>query len=336
MAEYWRRRRQARGLHIRFFVYANAFEANNHEIAWQPGVDVRALLQAGGRALRDMGRATDKPALDAAVVELDRVVRALAAADDWTRKLAPLLRSLTPSARQAFDELVKRGCVPLELATCLEAQTQFVETEDAFRHERLAYLPRLKDMEREFRRLSRTCKQYLVLRETYSRSKYPLRQIVPVWLSAQADLMRDFVRDADARRKDKIRYGESLILATMTRTRNAITGRFEDTLFAQLLAGAHGGRPMTAESLKRWRTRTERKWKNWRAPRWWGQSDDEYPRLVADSSEAIEIAAAAEKASSVTRTGREISPARDTASTAPSPQTHRLGRRPRGPSDARR
>ena len=301
MAEYWRRSsRQARGLHIRFSVYASAFQANKHEIAWQPGVDVQALLRAGGSALRDMGRATDKPALDAAVVELARVVRALAAADDWTRKLAPLLRNLTPNARHAFDELVKRGCVPLELAKCLEAQTQFVETEEAFRNERLVYLPRLKDMEREFRGLSRTCKQYLTLRESYSSSKYPLRQIVAAWLSAQADLMRDFVRSADARRKDKIRYGESLILSTMTRTRNAITGRFEDALFAQLLAGAPGGRPMTADGLKRWRTRTERRWKNWRAPRWWGLSDDEYPRLIADISEARKIAAAAKKASSVT------------------------------------
>jgi len=151
MAEYWRRSRQARGLHIRFSVYADAFEANKHEITWQPGVDVQALLRAGGSALRDMGSATDKPALDPAVAELDRVVRALAAADDWTRKLAPLLRNITPAARQAFDELVKRGCVPLELAKCLEAQTQFVETEEAFRKERLVYLPRLKDMEREFR-----------------------------------------------------------------------------------------------------------------------------------------------------------------------------------------
>jgi hypothetical protein len=300
MAEYWRRSRQARGLHIRFSVYASAFQANKHEIMWQPGVDVQTLLRAGGGALRDMGRATDKPALDPAVAELDRVVRALAAADDWTRKLAPLLRNLTPAARQAFDELVKRGCVPLELAKCLEAQTQFVETEEAFRKERLVYLPRLKDMEREFRGLSRTCKQYLALRESYLSSKYPLREIVPVWLSAQADLMRDCVRDADARRKDKIRYGESLILSTMTRTRNAITGRFEDALFAQLLAGAPGGRPMTGESLKRWRTRTERKWKNWRAPRWWGLSDDVYPRLVADISEARRIVAAAERASSVT------------------------------------
>jgi hypothetical protein len=80
----------------------------------------------------------------------------------------------------------------------------------------------------------------VALRENYLSSKYPLRAIVPAWLSAQADLMRDFVRDADARRKDKIRYGESLILSTMTRTRNAITGRFEDALFAQLLAGAPG------------------------------------------------------------------------------------------------
>jgi len=101
MAEYWRRSRQARGLHIRFFVYANAFEANKQEIAWQPGVDVQALLRAGGTALRDMGRATDTPALDSAVAELDRVVRALAAADDWTRKLAPLLRN----SRQALNRL---------------------------------------------------------------------------------------------------------------------------------------------------------------------------------------------------------------------------------------
>jgi hypothetical protein len=118
-----------------------------------------------------MGRATDKLALDPAVAELDRVVRALAAADDWTRKLAPLLRNLTPTGRRAFDELVKRGCVPLELAKCLEAQTQFVESEEAFRKERLVYLPRLKDMEREFRRLSRISKHYLTLRESYSSSK---------------------------------------------------------------------------------------------------------------------------------------------------------------------
>jgi hypothetical protein len=299
MAEYWRRSRQARGLHIRFSVYASAFQANKREITWQAGVDVQALLRAGGGALRDMGRATDKPALDMAVAELDRVVRALAAADDWTRKLAPLLRNLTPTARRAFDELVKRGCVPLELVRLLEAQTQFVESEEAFRKERSVYLPRLKDMEREFRGLSRTCKQYVAVRESHLSSKYPLRAIVPEWLSAQADLMRDFVRDADARRKDKIRYGESLIISTMTRTRNAITGRFEDALFAQLLAGAPGGRPMTAESLKRWRTRTERKWKNWRAPQWWGLSDDVYPRLVADIAEAKKLVAATEKASSV-------------------------------------
>jgi hypothetical protein len=240
--------------------------------------------------MRDMGRATDKPALDAAVAELDRAVRALAAADDWIRKLAPLLRGLTPTARQAFDALVKRGCVPLELAKCLEAQTQFVETEEAFRKERLVYLPRLKDMEREFRGLSRTCKHYLALRESCSSSKYPLREIVPAWLSAQADLMGDFVREADARRKDKIRYGESLILSMMTRTRNAITGHFEDALFAQLLSGAPGGRFMTGESLKRWRTRTERKWKKWRAPRWWGLSTDEYPRLVANRAELVQLA----------------------------------------------
>lgn len=290
MADQWRRSRKARGLHLRFSVYANAFDANKQEIAWQPGVDVRALLRAGGSAMRDMGRATDKPALDSAFAELDRVVRALAVADDWTRKLAPLLRGLTPTARQAFDALVKRGCVPLELVKCLEAQTQFVESEEAFRKERLVYLPRLKDMEREFRGLSRTCKQYLALRESYSSSKYPLREIVPAWLSAQADLMGDCVREADARRKEKIRYGESLLLSTMTRTRNAITGRFEDALFAQLLSGAPGGRSMTAGSLKRWRTRTERKWKNRRAPRWWGLSTDEYPRLVANRAELVQLA----------------------------------------------
>jgi hypothetical protein len=143
-------------------------------MAWRlPESEIQQLFAEGGRALRVLGQTpVPEKAAHRAIECLERILDRLTAADDWTKRLKSCLGELrNDRARRAFGALVRRGCVPDDLAYCIQCQTDRREAEavKGARREALIYRPRLRDLARFFERVAKECEDYADLWEYHPR-----------------------------------------------------------------------------------------------------------------------------------------------------------------------
>jgi hypothetical protein len=181
--------------------------------------EIKALFAKGGEILRAGFNLKPANVAHEHIEQLEKVVDQLAAADDWNRRLCDFLATLqTETARNAFDSLVRFGCVPDDLADCVRCRTDKDEARlrQETQRERLIYLPRLRELAKLFEKLSVRCDKYKGLPERYGGSKFSLDQNVAGFLRTEAASMREFIRDADTRRRGRTRLkADFQLLRTM-------------------------------------------------------------------------------------------------------------------------
>jgi len=208
------------------------------------------LLRVGAKAINSHRRGTSA---QAGPQELEHVVKKIAGADDWRRRLSVSLRGLPTEAVQAVGKLVKLGCVPDALLWCISAYSKGSSARDAQKNRDVVHRTLLRKLAGEFDRAADACWTYL--RKTDELHLDRVMELeAPYRFRAEAGRFRTRVEELDARRKRGWTSADSALFVTMRETKT-ITGKFQDELLADILRGTPGAAAITGEVLRKWRTR---------------------------------------------------------------------------------
>lgn len=273
---------RTRRAHRRFVLYANVPIAINQErsqggrpleMVWRrPEGQIRALLRAGGEALRALGRGGPETARREQTERLEGVLDQIADADDWSRRLHTFYQALrTDRARFALTRLVRLGCVPHDLVRCVGSFTNIREATAVAgkRQETARYLPQLQRLAASFAQLADDCDAYNALEEHFGGTTFPLDRNVAAFLRDEAASMAEFIGDADPRRHAMFTMANAHLM-DMMRDIKTITGSYQDALVAEFLNGVPGIR-VSGGQLRQMRTRYTKRGNAWTSPRYFGR-----------------------------------------------------------------
>ena len=239
------------------------------EMVWRrPESELRRLFRTAGAALRALGARPSSAASPDKIAELERAVDQIAAADDWTRRLGPFWSALrTERARRALTTLVRKGCVPHNLAqdVTIFASTGERQALEAYRRELRGYSSRLTRLAASFMRLAQDCEAHTRLPERNGVTPFRLDRQIATFLRDEAAQMREYIDDADPGRRTLTMPHWHLM--EMMRDIKTITGSFQDRLVADFLNGVPEIR-VTVAQLRRMRARHRTKTAAWKPPRY--------------------------------------------------------------------
>ena len=242
---------------LRFLWYRRAIGISKLRVArtWRRSPeDLFELIRAGSRAINGSNRPAPihhRPPEET----VEDVVKALAKADDWTRRLSDFLDGLgTADARTAVTRLVRLGCVPDQLAWCVE-ELRRPSALEIKRQQDSDHRTAVRALAKQFETLAKACDAYIL--DSYRWSYVINHAIGPrpsQDLRQQSDRIREFADAIETRPRRQFDPSHATLLIVTGEIRR-ITGTFQDDLLAPIVQTAPRFSNMTPEALRKWRAR---------------------------------------------------------------------------------
>ena len=243
----------------------------------RPTRDLYTWLREASRHLREARKAIDDFSRGGHIEALEGILDKLTKAHDWTRRFPSLVKKLKATKTLwAFERLVRLGCVPDALAYCIQEQERAPSESELQRRRDTLQRRELKALAREFERLADRCDDY------FSRTdRAQIDSIVDlyaaIWLRNEAARFQaEAARLIPGKRRHTTR-AEAVLLQTMIEIRT-VTGKYHEAFLAEILRHTPTHKKTTDESLRKWRAREIRIWRE-RGPAHLSPGPI-YPRLV--------------------------------------------------------
>jgi hypothetical protein len=242
---------------LRFLWYRRAIGISKLHVArtWRRSPeDLFELIRAGARAINGSSRPAPirhRPPEET----VEGVVKALARADDWTRRLSAFLHELgTADARTAVTRLVRLGCVPDQLVWCVE-ELRRPSALAIKRQQDSDHRTAVRALAKQFETLAKACDDYIL--DSY-RWSYVINQAIGPRqsqdLRQQSDRIRAFADAIEIRPRRQFDPSHTALLIVSGEIRR-ITGTFREDLLAPIVQTVPRFSDMTPEALRKWRAR---------------------------------------------------------------------------------